>query len=280
MKFNLTNFHMHSIGSDGELTPEEIVKESIKVRIKYLCFTDHFKRPNETTWFGKYGDAHFHNKNYIKDIEKLKNKYSKKIEIFYGVELDWLEGYENWIKDTIKKNKFDFVIGSLHVMKMGGKWFPIDSSSEEWLELARAIGGIKNLIKEYYKQIKLMIRTRMFDCVGHLDYIKLFNRNFDLFSEKDREYKKEISEVLKEVKKAKMCIELNTAGWRVVGEQYPSEWILKKMKKLRIPITIGTDGHEAVAQGLKKAFSLAKKTGYKSVTIFKNRKRIDIRLKE
>ena len=40
--------HNHSTGSDGRLTPEEVIKKAIELGWKYLYFTDHYFCPKET----------------------------------------------------------------------------------------------------------------------------------------------------------------------------------------------------------------------------------------
>jgi histidinol-phosphatase (PHP family) len=280
------NFHTHSKGSDGALAPEELVKQAIKAGITHLCFTDHYKRPEETideAWKGK--DAHFHNKDYLEEVRKMQEKYKEEIKIFYGVELDWLEGYENWIKEVLEENKFDFVLGSIHVLNLNGRWLAFDDK-ESWDECVREAGSEKELIKKYYQQTRLIARSKLFDCVGHFDYIKKENKNSALFNEKDDWYQKEVLETLDEIQKAEMCIEINARGLlKTVGEQYPSEWILIEARKRAIPITTGSDFHgrsewsvEDIDTNLEKISELARKAGYSSITIFRDRKKEEVKI--
>lgn len=273
------NFRMHSTGSDGKLTPEEVIKQSIKAGIKYLCFTDHYHPPKGMVNFGE----NFHSEVYVKEVESLKEKYKGKIEIFFGAEFDWIESNKNWTENEIKKKKYDFVLGAVHFLfhKKGRiHIFSIDYSKEESLEAMKEFEGLENYIKEYYIQLRKMVKSGLFDCVAHLDLIKIFNKDSTFFSEKADWYIKEVLESLNEIKKAGMCIEINTSGLRwPAGEQYPSKWILEEARKRDIPITIGTDGHEKVSQDLEKAFDLAKEAGYNSILIFKNRKPIKLELK-
>lgn len=275
------SFHIHSTGSDGKMAPEDVVKEAIRAGITHMCFTDHFRRPKETV-HGDYPDTHFYNAVYKKEIEDLKKKYAKEISISFGVELDWIEGYEDWIKKIIKENKFDFILGSIHILKINGKWLSFDSP-ETWKEATKQMGGVKELLQKYYEQIRLIAKSKLYDCIGHFDYIKILNKNSELFSDKEEGYRKEVLETLDEIKKGGMCLEVNARGWRkAVGEQYPSEWVLVEARKRGIPITIGTDFHgrgdEKIDENLDRAYELARKVGYKSILMFKNRKREEIML--
>jgi len=143
-----------------------------------------------------------------------------------------------------------------------------------WEEISKKI-GIENLVKEYYRQVRLMIKSRLFDCVGHLDLIKIYNKDSELFDENAEWYRDAIFETLDVAKEAGICIEVNTHGFvKGIGEQYPSEWILGEIKKRKIPITTSTDAHREgeIDDKLKEMMKLAKKIGFKSIVKFKGHK--------
>ena len=271
---NLCNYHLHSTGSDGKLTPEEVVKESIKDDIKYICFTDHYPLPKEEI---QIRDG-FHKKEYKEEVKRLIKKYKGKISISFGVELDWFEDFQEEIIKEIQKNNFDFIIGSVHFLKNKKlrNYSEIHFIDNKIKDLEKDYQDVKGIIKEYYKQIGLMAKSKLFDSIGHLDRIKFNTKN--LFSEEDNWYKKEVIKCLKIIKESDTCLEINVSGLRdpVRNTIYPSKWILKEAKKLDIPITIGTDGHKEIHKHLDKGFEIAKEIGFDSVFIFKNREPIKI----
>ena len=201
------DYHHHSTGSDGHQTPHAVVVQALKDRVTHLCFTDHYPRPEETQdsyWKGQ--DVLYHNAKYVAEVAKLQREYKGKIDIRFGAELDWLEGYEDWMKKVIASNKFDYVLGSVHVMKVGNEWTSIDANRQVWEEIAGKLGGVEKFIQEYYRQRRLQIQSGLFDCVGHLDYIKLYNRQGDLFSEESSNYRAEVMMTLNELKKSKSAV--------------------------------------------------------------------------
>jgi histidinol-phosphatase (PHP family) len=273
------NFHMHTTGSDGKLTPEQVIQEAIANKVEFMCFTDHFPSPDN---LDPYGENYYKEEGY-KELLSLKEQYKDKIDISIGVEFDWIEGYSEWYKNEISKRKYDFVMGSIHALfdenkKPSGFW----DNEEEIMRFMDKIGGTKRYVKEYYRQLRLMIASDVFDCVGHLDIIKLNNKNDVLFSEEDSWYKQEVKKTLKLLAESKMCLEINTRGILKHGEgkQYPSLWILKETKKLNIPLTIGTDFHRTGENEpfLEKAYNLARQAGYKEIVRFKARKPIKIKI--
>jgi len=267
------SIHNHSTGSDGKLSPEQVVKKAISLNWDYIYFTDHHNLPS------KIGIDYFNgffNQDYIKEIKRLKEKYKGKIEIYFGVELDWFDGQKAFIKKIIKNNNFDYVIGALHYFPdKTGDFRAMEDGKDYWLESARIFGGIKDYIKVYYSQIKAMINSDLYDCIAHLDYIKRYNKKKDLFSENENWYKKEIFEILDLIKEKKIAIEINAGGIRKCGSPFPSPWILKQAKKRNIPLALGLDAHwdeHYSNMMLKKIINIAKKAGYKKVVYFKKRK--------
>jgi len=278
----LINSHVHSTGSDGKLTPEEMINEAIKSKIGYICFCDHYRRPEEFLRMKGKTSGNFDYEGYVNSIKELAKKYKDKIEVCFGTEIDWFEEFKPWISNEIKMfgKRYDLIIGSIHYLKIGKEYYPIDATPELWEEVANKI-GTKKYVKEYYNQLRLMVKSELFDCVGHFDLIKIYNKNSELFNENESWYKKEILKTLDEVAKTGICIEINSHGFKKpVGHQYPSEWIIKEIAKRKIPITISSDAHRTgeVGDKLKEVFKMARKEGYKSVMKFKNHKMVKVEI--
>lgn len=271
----IVNFHLHSTGSDGEFTPEEVVKKAIKAGLKIICFTDHYPLPERVTNWSRG----FHSEEYYNDVKRVQKKYASKIKIMFGGEFDWVEGFGDYTKKAINKRKHDYILGSIHYLKKkDGKYFQVNNTWHDKIEEMLKQYSKEGFVKEFYRQLRMLIRSGMYDCVSHLDIVKCRNGDNFLFRKDEEWYLREIMHVLKEVKKAGMCIEINTGGLRVewIKEQYPSKWILKEAFKLGIQITIGSDDHHAVDQGLSDAIKIAKEVGYRSINIFEGRKRKEI----
>ncbi|MEI7718696.1 MAG: histidinol-phosphatase [archaeon] len=271
------SYHMHSTGSDGALGPEQVILEAIESGITHMCFTDHYNTPDNLD----KASINFYPESHYQEILKLKEKYKDKMDISIGVELDWIKGYSTWCEKEAKKRKYDHVIGSVHGLLINKGEFIGIWSHEKLQRMIDALGGKKEFVKEYYGQMRDMIKSGFFDTVGHLDVIKFRNQDDWLFSEEDDWYRKEVLKTLDVLKDSKMCLEINTKGIIVNGEekQYPSEWIVLAAKKRNIPITIGTDFHRTKDNiHLDKAYELARRVGYKSIFIFKNRKPVEMKL--
>lgn len=266
--------HNHSTGSDGKLSPEEIVRKAIKLKWDYFYFTDHYPNPSDSGV--QYNDQGFFNKQYRDEVKKLQQKYKEKIKVYFGAEFSWLKGYPDYLREASKIEKFDYIIGAIHDMIDKNKIaHSIESGKEKWMLSAKQFGGIEGFVKEYYKQLRSIIKSRLFDSVGHLDYIKVYNKQSDLFSEKADWYVKQVLETLDLIKKYNVALEINQSGIRKCGEQFPSIWIIKQAKKMNIPVTLALDVHwkeHLNNKYLKEIINVAKKVGYKETVRFEKRR--------
>lgn len=269
MNKSLINHHIHTTGSDGAASPEEMIKKSIESGLKFICFTDHYPYP---PWVKDNVGRNFHSDKYYYEVKKAIEKYKDKIEISLGAEIEFFPENAEWIKSEIKRRNWDFVLGALH--QEANKLF----YNKENLPQEEA----KILIKEYYPKLREMIKSRLFDCVAHLDLIKLVHKRYPFLLEESEEYRQEILKTLNEIQNAKICVEVNTSSLRKgFNEQHPSTWILKEIKKRGIPVTLGSDAHnseEHLILGLKDALNLLRKLGFDSIIKFKKRKMIEVPL--
>src|SRR5437762_14159596 len=81
--------------------------------------------------------------------------------------------------------------------------------------------------------------------IGHLDKIKIQNRENKFFDESDVWYRGEVLKTLDAIRKCEAIVEVNTRGvYQGKSETtYPSPWILSECLKRNIPITISSDAH-------------------------------------
>lgn len=101
------DLHIHTKYSDGQYSPEEMVKEALKLGYEYIAITDHSKSEriangmNEKTLI-----------KYLKELEILQKKYPD-INILKGSEVSILkEGKLDFSNKILKQ--LDFVIVSIH----------------------------------------------------------------------------------------------------------------------------------------------------------------------
>jgi len=268
------NLHTHTSFSDGSEKPESYVLEAVCQGLSTLGFTDHSPVP----FSNSFAIREERMDDYCADILNLKKKYSSgpgtDIDILLGLEIDFIPGVTTSIESYRSKYPFDYVIGSVHLVKnmnCPDLWF-IDGPDMSIYEagLQDVFGGnVRNAVTAYYRQIQEMIANHKPDIVGHFDKVKMYNRD-RYFSESDPWYETLIDETLTLVKKAGCILEVNTRGlYKKRSESlFPGISVLKKMCSLKIPIILSSDAHKPSELSLlfPETINLLQEIGFRSLT--------------
>lgn len=264
----LYDLHLHSkFSSDSESNPEEIVLNAADMGLSGICFTDH----NDFNYFSPDGKSVFDldQESYYEYLSGLKEKNKDKLDILIGIEQGLTPGAADLIENFDKENKYDFIIGSTHVVD-GIDPYYIDFWSER---------EPKERIRRYFENVyDSVCNISNFDVYGHLDYIVRYvpgnhtRGQIGIMLPYDL-----IREILKTLIEKGKGIEINTAGaWKSnIGDYNPNTSILKMYKDLGGEIiTVGADSHKAgdVGRLVKEANGLLIETGFKYSTVFRNRK--------
>ncbi|TXT61123.1 MAG: Histidinol-phosphatase [Promethearchaeota archaeon] len=272
------DWHTHNIlcgHAQGNL--EDYVLEAIKKNIDSLGFSDHFPyemlNSLEGIPYEEYSMTLQEMESYVFQAKKLREEYEDQLNIRIGFELDFIENQERLQNHYLEplSTEIDYLLGSIHLLssKENKKWCVDDN---------RFIGeykkqGIVNVYLEYYKTMRKMISSKDFDfdIVSHFDLPKKYR----FFPQKKESVKEEVLKTLDLIKEHNLAIEINTGGFRKdVGEQYPSISIIKEIKKLDIPVLLGSDAHkpEEIAFEFEKMIKLLKDMEFNKLAHFKKRK--------
>lgn len=199
--------------------------------------------------------------NYVEAIGSFKQ--TSPIPVKTGLEVEFVPDRVETLMQAIRHFDFDYLMGSVHYI---GDWL-IDSKSamEEWVRR-----DVDQVYEQYFDLVQTMARTELFDIVGHLDLVKIFN--FRPRNDLDDL----LLETVQTISKSGMCIEINTSGLRKpCREIYPSEKLLKMCFDNGLPITFGSDAHlpEDVGADFDKAVDLVTRVGYDEIVRFTRRRR-------
>lgn len=254
----LIDLHNHTpLCNHAEGSIEEFVQAALLKKIDVFGFSDHAPMNFDETYRMGFSQM----VDYERDVLHVKEKYQDQIKILLAYEVDFLRGY---IDERVLQRNVDYFIGSVHYL---GSW---GFDNPEFIGEYRT-QNIDEVWERYFAAITDMAKSGLFDIVGHLDLIKVFN------------YlpKKDVRMIAKEaiiaIKKANMAVELNAAGFRKpVGEQYPSHPLLELIAEHDIPITFGSDAHAQDHIGFlqEELRTIAKNYGYKKCATYESRDRI------
>ena len=269
----LYNFHTHSYFCDGSDHPEKYVLAALAADFHSLGFSSHAPVPFQNNFAIQDKEQL---ETYCNIIRDLKNKYSERINIYLALETDYIKGISTDFSDVKKTNKLDYVIGSVHLVRNGsdrGLWF-IDGPKAESYDkgLQEVFGGdVKKAVKAYYDQVIQMLLAQKPDIVGHLDKIKMHNKD-RYFKENESWYQDLLMRTLEIIGQCDCVVEVNTRGVykKRSPDLFPGIWVLKEIRKMGIPITLSSDAHrpEEINGYYSEAVEILKDCGFKSTYYF------------
>ncbi len=261
------NLHTHSRFSDGSDDPEKYVEAAISQGLTALGFSDHSPLPFENSFALREEETGL----YCETIVKLKEKSN--IQIFLGMEADFIPGMGHSFKHFRENYPLDYLIGSVHLVRNGSPadlWFidgPDPATYDDGLN-ALFGGDIRKGVTAYYRQINEMLSGTKMDIIGHFDKIKMHNRG-RFFSETEPWYLALVNETLELVKQSDTIVEVNTRGIykKRSDSLFPGPEILKIIHKRNIPVIISSDAHkpQEVAMLFGETANLLRELGFKEL---------------
>ncbi len=261
-----TNYHSHSSFCDGEGRLEEYVQYALSQHMQALGFSGHAPLPFPNAWTMDEEELPL----YLGEVRRLKDLYRDRIELYAGLEIDYLDEKRNPAQPIYDALGLDYRIGSVHMLidPDNGEYYGLDGPIEELEHLINQVyaGSVEQMVTDYYLQVENMVRIGGFDFIGHLDLIKKHNRKLGLFSEEESWYRTAISSVVDAIAGSGLMVEVNTGAIArgYTDEPYPSPWILAMCADRNIPITLNSDAHKPswVEYAFEDALKIIREAGY------------------
>ena len=266
-----SNYHTHTLYCDGSDTPELYIREAINRKMSAIGFSSHAPLPFENTYAIRENML----EEYKTEIRSLQKKHLGEINVFFGLEVDYIPGVMMDFKKLQKKHALDYIIGSVHLVKekkSGDLWF-IDGPDTHYTQGLMNIfhNDIKLAVHRYYEQVSEMISIEKPTIVGHIDKVKMNNKE-RFFSEDESWYKDLLKQTLKIASTAGCIIEVNTRGIykKRSPSLYPGIEALEEIYRLKIPITINSDAHKPNELTLffPETVTILKDIGFRKIKYF------------
>jgi histidinol-phosphatase (PHP family) len=242
---------MHTRLTDGTGEPLDYGRVALARGLDEIGCSDHAPlREKETNWTQKKSDLPI----YVEMVRRAQRELPQ-LSIKLGLEVDFIPGQEDWIRELAGMYPWDYFLGSVHFI---GDW-PIDLSAQEWE--GQDVG---ERWRQYFELWAQAGRCGLFDSLAHPDLPKKFGHRPAAFDY--RPYLKEV----------RCAIEVSTAGLRKpCREIYPSLDFLRLARELDIPITLGSDAHvpEDTGADFDLAVAQARACGYTHICRFTRRQR-------
>lgn len=260
------DYHMHTpLCRHAAGEPTDYAARALQIGLTEIGFSDHspMRRDDFDDWrmFASQLDE------YVEKVQKARRDHPSLI-IKLALEVDYLPGHEDWIRELAARHSWDYFIGSVHYVS--DTW-DMDNPYKlsEWKK--RDPFEVWSI---YFERMTMAAETKLFQIMGHADLAK----KFCFIPKEDCTHL--FTRFLDACAKTGTAIELNTAGLRKdCKEIYPSRKILQLAHDRKVPITFGSDAHKPEEVGLDfdKATALAKEVGYTHCLRFSQRKGEEIR---
>jgi len=264
-----SNFHSHCTFCDGRNHPEVFIKFAISRHFRAYGFSSHSPLPFETFWNMSATDMD----EYINEINRLKERYSGQIEIYLGLEIDYLDETYNASIPYFRSIPLDYRIGSIHFIPQRQ---PLSEENMACVdgpfdEFALAVeqfyqGDIRLITEDFFNKSKQMVETGGFDIVGHLDKIYQNGRCHPAFDFNAAWYQKPFEDYLDLIAEKGLIVEINTKNMTEKRQTFPRLEALKQLYNRRIPVMVNSDCHfpDLVNDGREETLAILKEIGFET----------------
>ena len=231
----LQDLHVHSCFCDGKDTPEEMVLSAIGKGLSRLGICAHSYVPFDSGYClppEKY-------EAFRGEIRRLKEKYQDRIELLCGIEQD--------LYSPTGTEGFDYVIGSVHYLKAGESYVPVDSSPQLLRDGCEKYfrGDCLALARQYYEELSDVVRVTGCDIIAHFDLLTKFNETGAFFDESAPAYLHAARMAADRLLPARKLFEINTGaisrGYR--SAPYPAQPILDYLRENGGRMILSSDAH-------------------------------------
>ena len=246
----------HAVGE-----PVEYARHAVSLGLTEIGFSDHSPMPQDD--FDNWRMLDRQLDEYVAKVRRAQQEFPQ-LTIRLALEVDYLPGHEEWIRQLAGRHPWDYFIGSVHYLS--DSW-DIDNPAKisEWHKRdAFAVW------EAYFERLAQAAESRLFEIIGHADLPKKFGIR------PAQDCTPLYESFLKAAARSGVAIELNTAGLRKeCREIYPCRSLLEIAFTKNVPITFGSDAHapEEIGMNLADAVTLARSVGYTHTCRFNQRRR-------
>lgn len=261
------DYHMHTPlcrHATGE--PAAYAARAVRLGLPEIGFSDHspMREDDFDDWRMRLDQLD----DYAAAVQRARREHPQLV-IRLALEVDYLPGHAEWIRELAARHPWDYLIGSVHYIS--GGW-DIDSQVKRDLWERCDVDAVWT---EYFERLTEAAGSGLFDIIGHADLPKKFGRRPKL------DLAPVVARFLDACRAADTAIELNTAGLRKdCREIYPSRGLLELARAQGVAITFGSDAHapEEVGADFAAAVALARSAGYTDARRFAGRKKTTVAL--
>ncbi|MCD8293572.1 MAG: histidinol-phosphatase [Prevotellaceae bacterium] len=266
MTGNLTNYHSHCLFCDGRADMDPFVRFALNEGFSAYGFSSHAPLPFPTAWTMEWDRMD----DYLGLIDRLKRKYAGLIELYAGLEIDYLNERSNPATGVFQSLPLDFRIGSVHLLyNARSEVVDIDLPQGKFHRMVdREFGGDLDLvIRLYYRRVMRMLQLGGFDIVGHVDKLHYNAACYRPGVVDEPWYDELVRHCLIDIAWRGYQVEVNTKAYNDLGVFFPDARYFAFMHSLGIKVQVNSDAHypHLINNGRPQALRALRAAGYECV---------------
>ena len=263
---NLTNYHSHCSFCDGRAPLEEFVKEAISQGFYSYGVSSHAPLPFPTRWTMEWEQM----EAYLDEFKNLRSKYADEIELYVGLEIDYLNEESNPSVARFTELPLDYRIGSVHLLyDAAGEVVDIDCSPAVFKERVdrHFNGDVLRVVRMYFDRLFRMVELGGFDILGHADKMHYNASCYHPGLLDEPWYEALMKDYFSLVASRGYLVEINTKAYDSLGTFYPNSRYWELMKEYQIKVLVNSDAHypERINAGRMEALRLLQAKGFAAV---------------
>ena len=234
-----SNYHSHSLYCDGRAGMEDFVRFAVSRGFTSYGFSSHAPLPFPTAWTMEWDRMD----DYLAEFRRLKEKYAGRIELYLGLEIDYLNEESHPAIDRFRRLPLDCRLGSVHLRD--------------------------DAVRLYYERSRRMVELGGFDIVGHADKVH-YNAACCRPGILDEPwYDRLVCDYFAEIARRGYQMEINTKAYEELGVFYPDVRYFPLLRELGVRMQVNSDAHypERIASGMPEAFRALRRAGFNRISL-------------
>ena len=229
--------HAHTTHVDGKSTAAQMVAEAVARGFDSIGFSEHGVQDFDFAYcLSEAGE-----RNYIAEIGRLQAEHAGQIAIYLGCERD--------AYSTADRTKYEYIIGSVHYLDVGGEKVAVDGLWEQLLQTRREhfAGDGLSMAEAYFACLAGYIEGYRPEMIGHFDLIQKHNAGGALFDAAHRRYEAAAMAALERMANTDAIMEINTGGMARGYRDWPYPEVrwLRAWRALGGRVALSSDCHDA-----------------------------------
>jgi histidinol-phosphatase (PHP family) len=215
---------------------EEYVRSSIEKGLRRIIFLEHYEAGVsyfESTWLSD-NDFRFYHEEGV----RLKEKYRDAIDVGIGVEVGYNPSAVSETKEFLGRFQWDRIGISYHYFEIDGRHYNVVSRRQHNIDAFTSY-GIDRVMDGYFTGLLSAICELPGDVICHIDAAL---RHHPALSFRKRHWQ-QVDLLLGAMKEKGMALEVNTSGYRLRDQPFPTPAIILEALRCGIPLVAGSDAH-------------------------------------